>query len=282
MIAYLVLAHANPVLVGRLIDRLSHPADKIFLHVDARANADAFRSTGATLIENRVSVHWSGFSMVQATLNLLETAFASGANRFVLLSGQDYPVKPLRVIREFLVQNLEYLQVDFLPTDGIFYRRATTRFLGDRQLLNPREGQYVLRHFASSVSRWLPRQSHPLAVYYGPSWWALTREAVREILDTPLQSFRRVQCPDEMYFQTLLKSSSRAKNIAFDQVDGGYTAPKHRAALHYVNWERPNPGNPRTLNMEDFEDIIRSNALFARKMGPTTSVELMDAVDALM
>src|ERR1700730_3570433 len=97
-IAYLILAHTDPIQLRRLMKRLENDEAVFYLHVDGKANIDAFKRATEDInpvyfCEPRSKVTWAAFSVVEATLRLLEAALAregSTCNRFVLLSGADY------------------------------------------------------------------------------------------------------------------------------------------------------------------------------------------------
>jgi Core-2/I-Branching enzyme len=243
-------------------------------------------------MSQRVAVHWGGYSMNAAILNLLRCAMGSAhqPSRFVLLSGVDYPVQPMERIGQVIWEDKEFLQIDRAIDpigDSEFDRRLNRRFLGDSTLLNPRTAPVLMNRVARKLENHLVRRHPPgLRVFYGPMWWTLTREAVLEILayveENPLVAkwFSGAQVPDESMFHTILKASSRSQKIAFDATR--LEEPPlgaHRHALHYVDWSVGNPNKPKTLELSDLKAITESGALFARKMSSSLSAELLDALD---
>jgi Core-2/I-Branching enzyme len=73
--------------------------------------------------------------------------------------------------------------------------------------------------------------------------------------------------PDESLFQTVIANEpSFSRRILNDN-------PR------YIDWERPNPRYPRTLDMEDFERLRASSKLFARKFEVDRSRDLLDRID---
>jgi hypothetical protein len=291
-VAYLIMAHHHPAMLARLIRSLDGEDTSFFVHIDARNDVAPFRSAAppaTVFLDDRVKVHWYGYSTVEATLRLLEAAFASGADRFVLLSGVDYPVASNARIRKTLSSDAEFIEIRFEldpAGDGYFDRRANGWFFGDRTLFSHREGRRRLRKAAEAVGRLLPRRRFPWPVYYGWAWWTLTRSAVDYLLRLRREQprsftrFRFAEVPDEMVFQTLLKQSPRAGHIAFDQADTDFTPGPHRNALHHIDWDNPNPTLPRTLTEDDFDAIVGGGALFARKTDPKLSGNLFDRLDA--
>jgi hypothetical protein len=53
---------------------------------------------------------------------------------------------------------------------------------------------------------------------------------------------------------------------------------ENKAYLHYIDWN-PKRENPTQLNLSDFDQLTKSDALFARKFNEKKSKELLDAID---
>ena len=240
----------------------------------------------------RVNVHWCGYSTSAAILNLLRHAMASDLRpeRFVLLSGVDYPVQPMDRIREVISEDREFIQIDReTDPDGTsqYDRCLNRRFLGDNKVLNPRTAPARVEEFVRRLEdRWVRRYPKGLRVFYGPTWWTLTREGAAEVLRYVEENravarwFAGARVPDESLFHTILKTSSRSEEIEFDATRLDEPSfGMHRHALHYVDWTNRNPNLPRTLELSDFAQIKASGALFARKMDSSRSAELLDALD---
>jgi hypothetical protein len=290
--AFLILAHKRPDMVARLAKRLVHPDTRLFVHVDRKAAIAPFQTALAGLAEfvpeaRRLDVRWCGFSTLAAVLILARTALAAApeAERFVLISGADYPARPIGEILSALDPDLERIAIDrrLDPQGGTYLDSYVARtFLTDLPWLNERSGLPLAARLARVVERRLPRLSpYPLPVYHGAAWWALTRGGLAAVLaaeraDPRLVSwFRWARAPDELAIHTLLMASDRAGRI----VPAGQ-AP-HLHGVHYIDWENPNPDLPRTLELSDLPAIQASGALFARKIDPERSASLLDALDAV-
>ena len=78
--------------------------------------------------------------------------------------------------------------------------------------------------------------------------------------------FRYVDGPDEMFFQTLLLSSPLKDRIVNDN-------------LFFIDWENPNPTRPRVFEKCDFERLVNSPKLFARKFDATRDSEILDLLE---
>ena len=107
-IAFLILAHADPVHLGRLCRSLQGAGD-VYIHLDRKADKAAFEAevgTSGTFIEERHAVAWAGISMVDAILALMRVASDQrrGHSRLVLLTGSDYPIKPMGLLKSLFEQ----------------------------------------------------------------------------------------------------------------------------------------------------------------------------------
>lgn len=105
--AILIQCHKNPEQVNMLLDALQHPDVDIFVHVDKKSDIGSQLKTSSQIHilpdKYRVDVQWATFSQVRATLNLLRYASHHGEyEHYWLCSGQDYPIKPIDDIVQFL------------------------------------------------------------------------------------------------------------------------------------------------------------------------------------
>ncbi|WP_368246051.1 beta-1,6-N-acetylglucosaminyltransferase, partial [Clostridium paraputrificum] len=88
-IAYLMQVHKNFNQIKLLTDKLVDNLTCVYIHVDKK-NEELFNelkneyidNENVIVIDNRVNVNWSGFSQVQATLNLMKSALDSTRFKF--------------------------------------------------------------------------------------------------------------------------------------------------------------------------------------------------------
>ncbi|KGJ81787.1 hypothetical protein GY21_01560 [Cryobacterium roopkundense] len=292
-IAFLVLAHADPEQVKRLVARLK-PHD-VFIHVDAKTTLDAaWAQVDAQLIPNRVPVYWAGFSQVHATLALLKAALATNTvyDRIVLLSGACYPSRPLPELEDLFRTNpgrnfIKYVHVResaHLSTliDHVYFRggilpwRATTR---SRALLL---AERVLRKCLEKASSLVTRK--PLAgwtPFHGSAYWAITPEAGQHILDTVAGSrgqalekyYRRAFASDEQFFHTIIGNSSFAECSTGPQEFLG------RGTYRMGNLHLVDPSLTKWFGPGDLQMVTQSPMYFVRKVRSSTSAGLLDALD---
>jgi Core-2/I-Branching enzyme len=275
-IAFFILMHCRPEQAVRLIERLDSPSSMFVVHVDRRAAPGVnryIRGWGAERsrvhLARRYVTRHSGFGLVAATLECMRTALQSGEafDYAILLSGQDYPIKPLQYIREFPSMRRK----QFIESFRLDENNRWSTHAGAEQAMN-RISWYCLpirgRRLHIPMRRRVPLGLHP---YGGSQWWCLSRDCIAYIdgfvSKNPqvLRFFRHVYIPDECFFQTIVSNSHFGSEV----VD----------YLHYIDWTRPNPHYPRTLDATDFERIQLSTKLFARKFDTARDQRILDLID---
>lgn len=298
-IAYLIIAHHQPGHLNRLIQRLQHSNDHFFIYIDQRQDLQKFQAAvinqeNCHWILRRKSIHWVGIGTVQAELELLKEAYQFGAfSQYVLLSGSDYPIKPLPYIRSFLLNEKRI----FIPVHGCIYPTADERFRNrydryhflNNDYLNPRglrSNRFPFHHIRTyltkhPISRSIPTQTR---LYQGPTWVGLTQAFVdylfREVDTRRLVNFyRHMYCPDEMFLPSLVKNSPFEKDLYFDFEQN--TEGLNWLGLFYTDWHTPHVVLPKTLDASDLDALQNSHphALFARKFDEEKSAELLTLID---
>lgn len=278
-IAYLILAHAHPQQVGRLTERLAAPGVCFYLHIDANTPAATFaamqaevaRCTAPVTWIERQPCRWGGFSLVDATLRLMQAALADGCDWLILLSGQDYPLKPNSAIAGHLANSGKAGFID-LQDPGAFdvrYRHEAWHF----ETLNGKPLGKLLQKTQRGLNRIGLRRPLPVPlteIRAGSQWWMLSAPACHWLLDfctahpRLIAFFYRTLVPDEMFFQTLLWYSPLREQLCPDP-------------LRLIEWDSGS-WSPRTFTEADLPQLLAAPALFARKFAPDGRVTaLLDA-----
>lgn len=289
-VAFLILAHREPQQVARLVSCLRHPDVRVYLHVDrqveltpfSRALSDAgVADTTVLLPQHRSS--WGGIGVVDAQLEGLERGLADGCDYFLLLSGQDFPTRPVgEIVARFAeAPELSYVYHFALPDDRWAYGgRLRTEFytfdvLGRRETYipagEPKELSWkgmILNRLLGLRAAFLPPRVFPSYVrpYGGWTWWNLSREAATYVSDFVARH------PDyrEFHRHTLIADEIFVHSILMGTDFPGADRVVNEN-LRFLEWQ-PEGTHPRTLLSEDLPAIRASGAPFARKFD--------DAVDA--
>lgn len=283
-LAALILVHRYPEQAAELISTLlSHPQVQVIVHVDAKAQS-CFETLQSQFKENsrvefikpRYKVFWGSYQQIQATYALLQAAEKSKSDYAVLLSGQDFPIKP---ISEF---------IDFLKSAN--YKNFVVNFaLPDRQWEGGGLQRLQYFHFDSEKHPWLIRKftavihrvqnllgykrSISEGLYGGSNWFNLNAHAIKAVCNYVesnrhfLKQFKYSRCADEIFLQSVL---ARVTDIStFENAD-----------LRMIDWSS-GPEFPHIWRGEDYERLVSAeHKFFARKFDASIDQEILTKLRA--
>ncbi len=294
-IAFLIIVHQEPALLRRLVLSLRVPWARFFIHVDKRVDRAPFQNAlsdipEATLIEDQVDVYWAGWSLVQATLNLLQAALEADASlqRFLLLSGACYPLRSNTALRDFLFadkdEHITAIRMPNLDLQKPLSRLTKWHFEGGFRVpgLAARMIRLVNKIALRGPSRDLEMALGSDVPYAGHQWWALTREASETVMRVIAQRpqvvalFKYATCPDESFFQTILANSALSGRI--------------KTCLTFTDWSRPQE-RPCLIDRGHVAELLRSEFIhsdgfgsgpvfFARKFS-SKNAAILNEIDAI-
>lgn len=266
-VAVLVLAHRDPHSVARLTQSLTCDWIDTFIHIDGAAAISPFQractAVNAEFLpdDERKPVNWGGWSQLSAILRLMRYANARRPyRRYVLLSGADLLIKPLPVLREQMLTDIEFLRID----------RALTSTAPQIGRYHFRDAPPMLQRLNGRIPR-RPPTTDPM--HQGSTWWALTGDAVAHTLrfldedPTWLRFHRYTSCPDEIVIHTTLKTSPFADRISDDRTRTASDDHPDVHGLHHIIWPDDDAYSPRDLTGSDIDALRDSPACFARKIG---------------
>ena len=269
----MIAAHRQLGQLERLIRRLADADTTFVVHVDLRAGREPFdelRRRTADLLDvhyvDRHLGHWGGFGVLRAELKAIAYLIDEQVpfDHAVLLSGQDYPLRPPAAIRDVLAEadGTSFMAYHSLPFAGWGARGGLDR-IEDFHVI----GRVVL-HLRLPWKRRVPGGLRP---YGGSRSWLLAHDAVSYVREyvraNPdyVRFFEHVLSPEELFFQTLLLNSPLADSVVDD----------HRL---YLEWR--GGSSPATLTMGDLDALLASDRLFARKFDVDVDEDVLDALDA--
>jgi len=272
-IAYLIIAHHKPELLKKLICSLDYPGNDIYLHIDRKSkHINQLQFDGITQFSRLytippVALTWGGCSQINCELKLLR--FASEVDHYdyyQLLSGVDIPLMPQAEIHQFFEKNngKEFVSVGYEWTKrkDVFERFSLYWPFADSFGRDKPMFISLLHHMTVGVERMLniDRTRHDNLQYAGGgNWFSITGSFVNYILSHEQwirRRFRFTHACDEIFMQTVLVNSPFHSQL----YDG---CPPECAYMRAVDWNR---GNPYTWEEQDYEELIHSGMLFARKV----------------
>jgi Core-2/I-Branching enzyme len=277
-IAYIISAYKYPGQLIRLVNRLNTATASFFVHIDKQTD-DALYCEIVKGLSHLSNVHflkrhkcpWGGFGHVAATLEGIAEIITTDT-RFdysILLTGQDYPIKLNSHINAFFEEHQGKLFLEFFPLPhDAWQNRGMDR-------IEAWHWRVFNRHICFSpgrnfpIKRQFPKGFRPFG---GSSYWCLPRECIEYLycLTTQNQAlvnfFKHVDVPDELVFQTIILNSRFEQMVVNDN-------------LRHIEWKELHAGSPSILDKSDFEKLVVSPKLFARKFDVTVDAEVLDLID---
>lgn len=278
-VSNIIMAYKNPEQIERLIKSMNHPCFYFYIHLDKKIDIKDYEFLSqmerVSFIRERVLCNWGGYSFVKAILaSLSEVVKTCDELDFInLLSAQDYPIKPINNIYEFLEKNigLNFISYDEDPQRKWWHhasKRSELYHLTDFSF----KGKYLVQ---GVINKYLPRRKFPLPVeLYGSSdssWWTITNECAKYIINfmdqnKKLNDFMKYTWgADEFLIATIIMNSIFASKTVNNN-------------LRLITWV-DGVSNPKVLAIKDFDIIKTSDRLFSRKFDTTIDTQILNEID---
>lgn len=286
MQAVLIQAHKNIDQVIELSSLLRKKFE-VYVHVDTKTQVTNIQrqkldKLGVICIF-KVNVHWSGWSVAQASIELLKEALKNPSIEYVhIISGQDWPLKDIEDIYNFY-EGKNYSYVENVLAKDI---RKTgepviwwEKYYFNYDKINRKTIFGKVYHRLSLLIQTLLRVNKfkkyniNLNMYTGSQWVDLPRKSVEFILEylenhqNLLHVFKTGFCSDEFWIPTILLNSKEFRSSVINN--------NHRFILE----EKKNGSLPAILDSRDFEAIHSSNYHFGRKFESPYSDKLIEKLN---
>lgn len=258
--AYLIMAHNNFATLQNLIHALDDSRNDIYVHIDAKSPAIPVLVSAHSylkIIDKRIDVQWAHISQVKAEYALLEEAVARCSYAYYhIISGTHFPLRSQKEIHGYydslcgrsVVMSLFYTDVDLMHKLGKrhFYLANAVNGSGMWHLANNLLWRLMLRFQKESKAR-----KERLFKGKFSQWVSLSANDIKSVMDMcdeVLDKFRYAFCSDEHFIPYIFAKSG--------------IKPVDNPKLLYMDF----PGaSPRNLTVADYDALMHSNAIFARK-----------------
>lgn len=272
------MAHKNPEQLERLIAKMRHNLFDLYIHLDKKTDIEDFKHLSELdnvfFIDNRTECNWGGYSFVTAIINSITEVLNSDRKyEFInLMSGQDYPIKPVNEIYNYLSEHTGKSFIAYDHVDHTWWKQAVTRFkfyhLTDCKMI----GKYQLQKI---INKLIPHRKFPLDLtLYGSansSWWTISADVADYLVgfiknNTKLKKFMRFTWgADEFLITTIIMNSPFRDKVINDN-------------LRYIDWSHGG-AHPKTFSKDDLQTIVEANKCFARKFDIGVDKEILDLID---
>lgn len=297
-IAYLITAHTDITQLERLVKELLKSGD-VFLFVDGKVEDVEFlkrielleqdnisKPHSICFIKKRFAVSWGAFSIVKTQRALLKKALYNSDikyDRFVLLSGLCYPLwSPRDIIKEFSSHpQKEYISaVNLSETaeDDQRLRYAGYHFFRDLPFSTNNffkrlivwASRTILDKLGIKKPNYIYSEGIKQDVYFGGAFMGLTRQCAQYVLSNmddsnPIIKYLKTSyASDELVIHTIVFNSPYKRFASLKSLNlykNPQSAFLELAPLHYVLYDK----SIKIFTEPDYEELIRSNKMFARK-----------------
>lgn len=285
-IVYAFTCHRMTNPLKHTVNYLSSFSENIILiHVDKKSNLeyfDSLKKSNVYFISNRIDITWGDETLMLATIELMKSSIAFDYDYFILLSGDDIPLKTNSEFKEFLNQ---YNQYDFLYFDKkmsnekieerVKYIHPNAFYKRDKKLTTKiqKKAFHLTRDLFFKNKLLENNRSRLPKLYKGTNWVSLKSSTIKYILDYIednkwlLDLFYKSFAADEVIFHTIIMTNPDVK--LFNQPDYPISS------LRYIDWQS-GPEYPRVLTEADKDSMAKSNCFFARKIDANASSEFMN------
>lgn len=273
-VAYLIIAHADPEMLEHLVRAIDPTKRDIYIHIDLKTDINIFNAellAQVKIIEPRIPVYWGNSSVTAASMRLIKEAYSCNYyDYFHIISGADFPVRPLSEFESFLdkSQPLSFLYSESANNKPEALKRLRSPyFISDRTHLSLLL-QRIVFLFNHHVPFFRRRMLDNIEFRIGSNWFTIHRNVVPWIIDHWNDSrVRRFY-----YFTYLAEEIFFATALANSPLSHFYST----RSLRHMIWD--GGAHPKTLKMDDIDDIRQTNEFFSRKFSSSISLPLIHAI----
>lgn len=270
-IAYFILVHRFPEQFKRLFKAIYHPENYYLIHLDKKTGVeiceniqDFLTDFQNTYILESENVVWGGYSMVQAELSGIKYLLDISAewDFFINLSGQDYPLKSQKIIRDFLTKN-----------KGNNFIKIANQASERPETMNRIENYFVETNTGFSGVPYKRAFLKDVISYIGGQWMILTRQCCEFICNSGEAKkfedfYLNTLIADESFFQTVLMNTSFDGKIINDDKRAIIWIPDGDIKLR-----------PKTFTKDDIDFLLSGDNLFARKFDDNMDANILDIME---
>ena len=269
--AYLIMAHTQPELLKMLLKKLDDERNDIYLHIDSKAKDYPLDEVAAVLqkancvFTERTDVKWGSYSQIHCEMVLLKEAVKCEYSYYHLLSGMDLPIKSQNEIHAFFEKydGLEFVDEDLPEISEAALSRVkyNHKFFGKAG-----SAKDILGALSAKGQKLLgvdtTKKYGDIIFQKGRNWFSITHGLAKLVVEKESwiqEVFGHSVCGDELFLQTVARNSEFA-----DKICNPNTMPEV-PDTRYIDWERGSNNNPYVFRESDYEELMNSTALFARK-----------------
>ena len=269
--AFLIIAHNNFEQLKILLSLLDNNKFSFFIHIDKKCKIDLneiknYCTKSDVHVYSEYDIRWATFSQTICEIYLLEKALETGDYEyFHLLSGVDLPLTDSNTIYNFFhTKNKEFVHFESASINNkklefvkYYYPLLKIKKFKNSKVLKGLNRVLVKLQKIIRIDR---TKNSNICYYTGANWFSITNEFANYLISRKkfiIDQYKYSRNSDEMFLQTEIMNSKYKNNLYYNKMDNNYIA-----CMRYIDWNR---GKPYTWTLNDFDELIHSKFLFARK-----------------
>lgn len=276
--AYLIIAHNNFYILEKLLRLLDDERNDIYIHIDKKVKKFNFKyfqticNKSNIKFIKRMKVYWGGYSQVQCELNLLEEASKNNYQYYHLISGVDLPIKTQSYIHDYFNKNKGTEFIRFMESGWDYTRVSKVHLINDYCKINNKFLELTYFILNKMANKFINKDNYDRSKKFdyefkkGDNWFSITHECAKYILSNQnliRKMFKYSVCPDEHFIHTLIYNSKFKDKISYN------------TCLREIDWNR---GFPYVYKSEDYNMLMKSENLFARKFDSNQDKDIIDMI----
>jgi hypothetical protein len=287
----------------------------VILHIDkkydlSREQFDALRQLDRVyLTDQRLSGVLDTRSLVDIAMLMVKKAkevegiLGIHFSYYLLLSGQDYLIKPIHHINEVLRQAYPQPLIDctpYAPGNWIYHKfRYCPLIFSMSPLVDGAAGnlatpvRYVLRVIRKLIAIFIRLlrltdyhrfQRMGIALYGGSAWWMLPDVAIDYILSeydanpAYVSALLGTNTPEETFFQIMTMRSPVKELVHINPPD--MVEQNCKTWAYFSDEGKPFKGHPYIFTVNEYDRLINSDFWIARKFDSAVDSQILDMLDA--
>lgn len=253
--------------------------DKKFMHADTM---DLFKDIPNVTVVSKYRIYWGSYKHFMAILDMLALGIKDGIKYFSIISANTMMVRHPEEVKSFFKKNEDKIFIECKKysdcekgSPELFYEfdfRTSAYFFQHIYNRNGKIGRIssIYEKYGSKIQRKLGLRKNVHYEYKGYIYCHMPADAAQFVIDYAkthpkyVRDIKYCYVGQEFFFQNIFMCSEEYKDRVVNN------------CLIYDIWSKER-GLPAALNPDDFDDIMKSDKLFARKISKN-SVELIEMI----
>lgn len=280
--AYLIMAHNNLRILQVLLMLLDDERNDIYIHIDKKVKSFNFEqyknichNSQIIFVKKRIDIRWGRCQQTDAEMALFTEAYSYyHYDYYHLISGVDLPLKTQDEIHAFFQGYSENFISFSNPISHSTYERLSLFYHIPVKHMKSSIVEHFFRQIQRilGVNRFRKWERRGYTFEKGANWVSLTNDAVGLLIrerKTIRKMTRFSHCADEVYKQIILKKAG----VPIYKDHEGNTV-----SMRYTDWSRGDGNHPYVFRMADYELLLGSDKLFARKFDQQVDFQIVEAI----